>query len=186
MSVSSPPPPFLPAHLLLQSFSMYLLNWPKLGSQRAALGLRRCGTCTSSPTAPSGLSSPSNRRHSRPNAHAQRRADVWRGRGRSGRSRDAQTSDAWRGGQAGAPGRSDPGTRRLWDIDRYTTAVRDFQVPRPNGAHLAVHRDEHKAPGKWGPLAMDWGAHAEMNTPGRHRAIGQLPNLTDFRDSFLT
>lgn len=33
---------------------------------------------------------------------------------------------------------------------------------------------------------MGWEARPEMNTPGRHRAIGQLPNLTDFRDSFLT
>ena len=38
-----------------------------------------------------------------------------------------------------------------WDVDRYTSAIRDFQVPRPNGAHLATHSDGHKAPGTRGP-----------------------------------
>lgn len=150
MSVSSPPPPFLPAHLLLKSFSMYLLNWPKLGSQRAALGLRRCGTCTSPrPRQVSAAAAPAQQGECA--GAAQSRSLERAGQKEAGRSRDAQPSDAWRGGQAGVPGRSDPGTLRLWDIDRYTTATRDYQVPRPNGAHLAVRSDEHKAPGKRGP-----------------------------------
>lgn len=38
-----------------------------------------------------------------------------------------------------------------WDVDRYASTLRDFQVPRQNGAHLATHSDGHKAPGTRGP-----------------------------------
>ena len=73
-SVSFHPFPCPLAHLLLKSFSMYLLNWPKLDSQRAARDIRCCCPCSSSPTAPSGRRSTT--RQTRASAHAQRRAVV--------------------------------------------------------------------------------------------------------------
>lgn len=110
---------------------MNLLNWPKLDSQRAVRDIQCCCPCSSSPTAPSGRRSTT--RQTRASAHAQRRAVGLRGRGRQRR-----------GGHV----TSRPET---WDVDRYTSAIRDFQVPRPNGAHLATHSDGHKAPGTRGP-----------------------------------
>ena len=58
------------------------------------------------------------------------------------------------GGRAGARGRSDSESFGLWDIRRYTGVIRDFQVPRPNSAHLDVHTDAHEAPGD-GALRLD-------------------------------
>lgn len=72
----SPPP----AHLLLKSFSRYLLKWAKLAIQSAARGAGVSGSCSSSPRAPRGGAS-SSTRHTRASAHAQRRAGAWGGGG---------------------------------------------------------------------------------------------------------
>lgn len=41
--------------------------------------------------------------------------------------------------------------------------------------------------GRMGTVGMDREARAEMDTRGWHRAIGQLPNITDlFHNSLLT
>lgn len=75
-SLSLPPP----AHLLLKSFSRYLLKWAKLAIQSAARGAGVSGSCSSSPRAPRGGAS-SSTRHTRASAHAQRRAGAWGGGG---------------------------------------------------------------------------------------------------------
>lgn len=151
-SVSSPFPFFRspPAHLLLKSFCMYLLNWPKVVSQPIALGPRGCCSCSSSAGGPTG-SSCRTTRHNKVNAHAQRRTGVWRGRSRHcrRRSREAQPTGTWRG-EAGAQGLSAIGTCLPLDVHRHTRTVRDIQVPRPNGAHVDLHSDAHRAQGRRG------------------------------------
>ncbi|XP_011852946.1 PREDICTED: leucine-rich repeat-containing protein 37A-like [Mandrillus leucophaeus] len=83
---SLPPSRPPPAHLLLKSLPTYFLIQPKF-SQLAAMDC--CGTCSSSPRAPSGVSS-SHMRPATSRAHAQSGAGVWRARDSQsrGRSRD--------------------------------------------------------------------------------------------------
>jgi hypothetical protein len=64
----------------LKNFSTCLLSWSKFTSQLDAPGFMDCCTWSSAPTVRSGRRSST--RHTRANAHAQRRAAVWRGRGR--------------------------------------------------------------------------------------------------------
>lgn len=81
----SPSPP--PAHLLLKSFSMYLLIFV---NHLATLGSGDCCSWTSLPRAPSG-GTRSAARHPRASAHAQGRDMVCRG--------------AWQIAQSGDPGK---------------------------------------------------------------------------------
>lgn len=73
------PAPFLhQPHLLLKNFSMYLLIWPKLENQLAALGSGIGCRCTSSSRALLGGTRRA-ARQPRASAHAQGRAAVWWG-----------------------------------------------------------------------------------------------------------
>lgn len=74
----------------------------------------------------------------------------------------------------------------LRDVHRYTNAVKNIQVPRLNDAHLGL-KGHAQSMGRMGTVGMDREARAEMDTRGWHRAIGQLPNITDlFHNSLLT